>query len=68
MFDCHGRGCFLATHQATYYDPREPPSVPAQIVDAISVARITMSSGRTAPSGRAFLISSVVGDMKSFSM
>ena len=56
------------THEVTPYDPAEPPSVPAQRTDATGVARLTMSAGRTAPSGRAFLISSFVGDKKSFAM
>jgi hypothetical protein len=67
LLPCHSRGCFPETHAVTSYDPTGPPSVPAQRTDAISVAWLTMSSGRTAASGRAFLLSSVVGDMKSFS-
>src|SRR5262245_56009018 len=50
---CHGRGCFVATHDATSIYPKEPTSVPAHRTVASSVARLTMSSGRTATRGRA---------------
>jgi hypothetical protein len=40
----------------------------AKRVAAIRATWLTTSGGRTIPRGRAFLISSAVGDMKSFSM
>ena len=40
----------------------------AKRVAAISATWFTTSSGKTVPRGRAYLISSAVGDMKSFPM
>jgi hypothetical protein len=65
---CHGRGCFLATHEI---DPLRAHVIAFGTSTrdaAIKVAWLRTSSGRTVTSGRAVRISSVVGDIKSFSM
>jgi hypothetical protein len=50
------------------HDIQRSPCVSAHRIAVISAAWLRTSWGRTIPSGRASLISSVVGDNKSFSM
>ena len=52
----------------THYDTCRPSSIFASMDAAISVAWLTTSRGKTSASGLALLISSAVGDIKSFSM